>query len=654
MKRRDFLNISAKLSAAPFLLNSIPIGILKGANTYNNFGLCDRVLVLIQMRGGNDGLNTIIPLDNYGVYSDLRPDIAIPQSSVVALSNSTDGMHPSLGGSFYELYEEGLVNIVHGTGYDQHSRSHFKSEDIYLTGGDATTSDGEGWMGKFLKEEFSYLSAAGQQVIGGQQVYMQDPLGLHLGNIKPSLGFHVNGPFSPAVSLAKQDLAGYYSTMSGLGFDMPTGVCPSHYSDQLNYLNGIQNSVKTYASRISDVFNAGKNLISYPNSYLANQLKTVAKLLNGGSKTRVFLVDMSGFDHHANQGGVIGKHANLLQQFGEGVKSFQEDLTAMGYHEKVLTVTFSEFGRTPIQNSGMGTDHGSLAPMFVIGNAVNGGVTGSNLDIQPGSNSVGDLQNDYRQVFTDVLRDWMGVSDSALLVAGFPQFIQDQTQGADGADAKLINELYVPQLNEDCEIDNTTTHPSSIWNNGNPNEFSIVFPIPGSASCPPGSTDPDCLNPDVVTEITDCEIVKLTHETHIPFGTNVRIFPSNCETPVAVRIAGNQEELEPVKEDPKQEFIRFVEEKEIKEETLDYFEAFPNPFQTRITVTFKPLPGEEQKIQTQIVDVNGKIIVVPVVYSYKNSDYYSLVFDGSNLTAGVYFAVFQSEKRKKTVKLVKQ
>lgn len=648
MKRRDFLNTSAKLAVAPIMLNTIPVGVFQPADLLQAVGcdtVRDRVLVVIQMRGGNDGINTVIPINQYDTYSNLRPNIRIQQSDYIPLDNTLAladqvALHPAMTG-IKSLYDEGYVNLIQGTGYQYHNRSHFKSTDLYLTGGDSTPdlfNLQQGWMGKYL--HYTY-----EQVIACPQAVMQDPVGLQFGNKKPSLGFHTLDQHAAAISLSGQDPAGFFTLISEVGQQAPLNIPDSHYGEKLDYILGVESDTNTYARRISDVFNAGSNSsVTYPNTYLANQLKTVARLMNGGCKTKVYLVDMTGFDNHVNQvdenNSSIGAHANLLAQLSGGVKAFMDDIEAMGYDDRVAMVTFSEFGRTADENANNGTDHGTLSPMFVFGKHIDAGVTGTNVDL---SNIVSrapvGLQYDYRQVFTGLLRDWLGSDDGALMATGFISWLPAALPLV--ALSEVADTTCNPLPDE---------HPSEEYADADdPQTFSVTIPLPD----PPASGE---ILP--ITELTACDTVVLAHGFDALEGVNLRIFPSICadkeedealvtDDPYASTNTMQNENIES-RDDPRLEFERLRAGGNLGE-----IHAFPNPFRDRITVSFKPNEAERDA-RVEIVDNMGRTARIPVVYSFFDADYFSLIFDGSSLVPGVYFVAFSSEQRQETIKIIKQ
>lgn len=423
MKRRKFLQLSAA-SSASLMLNKTPLsaftpmGLLNfDCNTIN-----DRCIVLIQLAGGNDGLNTVIPWDQYDDYMAVRPTIGLPNSgahSIIQLDSTLPnykqvGLHPIMTG-LKSLYDDGMLNVVQGVGYPQANRSHFKSTDIWLRGEDGTvgqSGNDTGWLARFIENQYN-------------QNNFLDPLGIQLGNHKPSVGFHTQAQHASSINLSGQNLSGYYTFISQIGAASISNVPNSDYGDNLNAIMQVETDINTYAARITNVFNNGNNSgANYPNTHLANQLKTIARLLDGGSKTKVFLTRFSGFDTHNAQvqtgSPYIGKHTNLLQQLSEGIKAFQTDLENLGLADRVLTTTFSEFGRKATENGNAGTDHGEIAPLFVVGKHANAGVTGLNVNLSNLSNGqMQDVQHDYRQVFATMLQDWMGVSTNTLSNIGF-------------------------------------------------------------------------------------------------------------------------------------------------------------------------------------------------------------------------------------------
>ncbi len=379
----------------------------------------DRSVVIIFLNGANDVINTAVPLNQFSAYTNHRPSIYLPESSLITLdSNLSDnqslGLHPRLD-PFKNLYDDGLLAMVQRVGYDQPNRSHFKSTENWLTGSGGNLPNlKDGWMARFLNNRFP-----GYQ--GTPFEGEPDPLGLLFGNTI-STGFHSSEEHRLEINLSGQDPAGFYTLISSLGGAPIPNIPATDQGELLSYLETISGSVNVYAERISHTFNQGSNTANYPNSSLANQLKTIARMLSGGSRTKLFMASIGGWDNHNyinNVGATTeGRHADLLGDLSSSVGAFQNDLSAMGLDNNVLTVIFSEFGRKVIQNGSQGTDHGTLSTMFLVGKGVEGGVYGNNIDLNdqdaPGAPNPSQLEFDYRSVFASVLQDWLGADDGAL------------------------------------------------------------------------------------------------------------------------------------------------------------------------------------------------------------------------------------------------
>ena len=436
MKRRKFIQLSSTGSLAGFLLNGHLVNAFTRTKLLNNVSeevIRDRCIVMIQLSGGNDGLNTIIPKNQYDKYANIRPTIRIQNSgnhAGIELDSSLSTydetlLHPNLT-SFKQLWDDGKLNIVHGVGYPQLNKSHFSGRAIMSKGGDgseANSNKPDGWMARYLHSGFDHLQ-------------YDDPLGIQLGNKKPADEFHSDEEHKVDINLSGQDTSGFYSQLSNIGNPVPDfGNNSSDYIQNIEFINGMEVTATNYAQRISTVFNAGTNSVSYPSYDLADQLKTVARMISGGSKTKIFLLRIDGFDNHANQvvsqtSSHLGKHADLLTELSESVKAFQDDLEQLGIDENVVTTTFTEFGRKPIENGNKGTDHGNLGPMFVIGTGVKPGFTGTHLSLDNFSYGGNvkhfdldtQMQHDYRQVYASIIGDFLGASSSTIIDTEFAAY----------------------------------------------------------------------------------------------------------------------------------------------------------------------------------------------------------------------------------------
>ncbi|MCS7036704.1 MAG: DUF1501 domain-containing protein [Saprospiraceae bacterium] len=421
MKRRDFLKIIPAAGISSFVLNGFTMRPFANSRLAHIISGCDdvreRALVLIQLKGGNDGLNNLVPLAQYSRYRALRPTTGLAENAVIELDSTLKdskrvGLHPAMQ-ALKDLYDRGWVSIVQGAGYPNPNQSHFKSTDLWLTGGDGTPANfniGSGWMGRSLQALFP-------DVEGAPTPTMPDPLGIQVGDTNPSLGFHTETEHQNAINLSGQDPAGFYSLVQTIGGAPVLNAPDSEHGEELAYIMSVERSVNQYAKRITDVFNAGTNAGTYPNTALANQLKTVARLIRGGSKTKIFLCSIGGFDTHNAQvdsgDTTKGVHADLLRTLSEAIKAFVDDLDKMSIAHRAVVCTFSEFGRCAAENGSFGTDHGTLAPMYIVGKGVNPGVLGTNVNLSDltADNQLKGTQHDYRQVFATLLQDWLGANN---------------------------------------------------------------------------------------------------------------------------------------------------------------------------------------------------------------------------------------------------
>ena len=419
MKRRNFIKLTTTASA----ISLFPTQITNALNIGKKFINCDisnRKLVLIYLGGGNDGLNTLIPLNQYDLYSNLRPTIKVSDSGAnsfinldTTLNDSQQiGLHPSLTG-FKNLYDSGFLRILQAVGYPSQNKSHFASTDIYNTGNDGNSWDNggdSGLIGRFIESYYYDL------------VQQSFPIGVEIGSKTGSLGFHGAEEHGLSINIEGQDASGFYSVLSGLGGEAPTYIPNSHYGEELQYIIDNDQISTLYSEAISNAFNNGSNSATYEDSNLSNQLKTVARLISGGLESKVYLVKLNGFDTHFSQvqsaGDLHGDHNNLLTELNNAISSFMDDISSQGFQDDVVGLTFSEFGRKAKENGNLGTDHGEIAPMFVFGTAINGGVSGTNPDLTEASENnnwqLETFQFDYRETLGTLFQDYLGADDFAL------------------------------------------------------------------------------------------------------------------------------------------------------------------------------------------------------------------------------------------------
>ena len=419
MKRRNFIKLTSTASAISLLPSQLTAS-LNIAKDFLDCTISNRKLVLINLAGGNDGLNTIIPINYYDVYSNLRPSIKVPSNGVNSYINLDDtldetqqiGLHPSLTG-IKNLYDNDLLRIIQSVGYPSQNKSHFASTDIYSTANDGNSWDNgndSGWIGRFMESYYADLI---------QNSY---PLGVEIGSKSNSLGFHGESEHGLSVNINGQDPSGFYSLISGMAGEPPNNIPISDYGHELEYIIQTDALSNIYSEAISNSFNNGQNAVSYPDTDIANQLKTVARLISGGLESKVYMVKLSGFDTHFGQNqaenDILGDHNDLLTKLSSAVTAFMNDLSALSLKNDVVGLTYSEFGRKAAENGSLGTDHGEIAPMFVFGAPVKGGVSGFNPDLNEANENNGyqiqTVQFDYRDTLGTLLQDYLGADNLAL------------------------------------------------------------------------------------------------------------------------------------------------------------------------------------------------------------------------------------------------
>lgn len=405
--RRQFLRgLALGVGGTVLGLNGVPVRASGSERLLRAMGASDpdRVLVLIQLAGGNDGLNTIVPYAN-DLYYQARPRISIRDTEVVKLTSEI-GLHPSLS-PWEPFYQDGQLGIVQNVGYQPAELSHFVSTDVWLSADEAGDQSGTGWLGRYLEGAYpDYLTNPPER-----------PLAMQIGSASPLL-FQTGGG---SLGVNFPSLSQLNRLTDGDGIFDEQGVPQTLLGEQLAFVRRVSNDSFTYAEAIRDSHVAGSNQSNYSGDTLSRNLATVARLIRGGLGARIYHVSMGGFDTHANQ---AGGHSVLLRRLAEATTSFMNDLAQDGLGDRVMAMTFSEFGRRIRENSSSGTDHGTAAPLFVFGGGVAGGLIGNgpNLgDLDPNGNLKVDI--DFRSVYGSVLRNWLRVDDAAvagLLGAAYP------------------------------------------------------------------------------------------------------------------------------------------------------------------------------------------------------------------------------------------
>jgi uncharacterized protein (DUF1501 family) len=413
MKRRDFLRTGVPAATLlPTLINGFSVKAFGASSPLfqslmNNADADDHVLVLIQLNGGNDGLNMVVPLENYSAYYNARTNVAIPENKVLALNGYTKtGLHPSMTG-LQSMYNEGKLAIVQAVSYPSPNFSHFRATDIWMSASDSNDVVNSGWTGRYLNYQFPNFPN------GYPNATMPDPLGIQIGSVT-SLTFQ--GP-SVSMGMSISDPANFYNLINGVQDPAPNTPA----GKELKYVRLVAQQTQQYANVVKAAATAVTQQAPYPTgNNLADQLKIVARLIKGGLKTKVYMVSIGGFDTHSLQttatDTTIGTHATLLGRVSAAIKAFQDDLKFLGVEKRVVGMTFSEFGRRIKSNGSVGTDHGAAAPLFVFGAQVLPGVLGTVPTI-PAVATVNDnvpMQYDFRSVYASIMEKWFCVKNSDL------------------------------------------------------------------------------------------------------------------------------------------------------------------------------------------------------------------------------------------------
>jgi len=399
--RRSFLKSSLSSAALVALTPAVPQFFLSAAASAAD-AKGETILVVIQLSGGNDGLNTVIPYAD-DVYRRSRPQLGIPVARVRKIDDYL-GFHPSME-AFSKLLEEGLLGIVQGVGYPNPNRSHFTSMDIWQTARRETPESGAGyratgWLGRYLDRRAAagtadvpalHLSSAGRLPLAlvGQDARATSIQSLDGFKLEDSGNERVRQTVQEAVTAPRPD-----------GDDLVTFIQRGTVS-AIHSSHQVQEAVRSY-----------KPEAKYPETALAGRLKTVAQLIDAGLSTRVYYLDLDGFDTHSNQ---AAAHAGLLSELSGAVAAFVHDLSKHGHGKRVLVMTFSEFGRRVHENASAGTDHGTAAPMFLAGGRVAPGLLGKHpplTDLQDGDLK---FSTDFRTIYAGVLEHWLGVPSATVL-----------------------------------------------------------------------------------------------------------------------------------------------------------------------------------------------------------------------------------------------
>ena len=379
------------------------------------------ILVVLQLAGGNDGLNTVIPTGN-DEYRKARPTLGLTDSSILRIDPAT-GLHPSLSG-LASAYQDGHLAIVQGVGYPNPNRSHFRSTEIWATAVDSDKSSTTGWIGRYFDNACSGCDAsvgiaAASQL--PQSFAAATPKGvLYQGGggtkkkTSKKKGSNLSDSDASMMSMEEDDAG-----EAGGSIGMLNGPGNLGKMSALDFLERTEMDAKVSQQEIANASAKAKNLVPFPGSRLGQNFAMISRLIAGGMPTRIYYLSLGGFDTHTQQ---TDAHARLLKEMGDAVSAFLADLKAQGNLGRVSLMTFSEFGRRVKENASGGTDHGAAAPLFLAGGGVQAGLLGQMPSLAPKDLFDGDVKynTDFRSVYATVLEKHLGVKSEPILKKPFP------------------------------------------------------------------------------------------------------------------------------------------------------------------------------------------------------------------------------------------
>lgn len=431
--RRDFLRTSLLGGALSWTVPSFVAQTFQalhaeadGSLTQVATGADSPILVLLQLAGGNDGLNTVVPYTNDFYYS-ARPRIGISADRILKLDD-TLGLNPALTG-FKSLYDAGQLAVVNGVGYPNPNRSHFRSTEIWQTASDEDKYLTDGWIGRYFDNACQGSDPTVGINIGPrmpQSFSSHHPTGITLEN-PATYRFAGSGKDDDETRAYRSMYSGDDNSMiasagsnSGSSVSMVSGTIALHDGQNaLDFLERTSMDAQMSSDKILQIAGKTKAATAFPHTSLGSSLQLVARLIAGGMTTRVFYVSHGGFDTHVGQRNAQDRR---LQELAEAVKAFTDEMAAVGAADRVMLMTFSEFGRRVEENGNQGTDHGTAAPMFLIGPHVKAGLLGAMPGLAPEDLDHGDMKftTDFRSVYASVLKDWLKTNPDPILGKPFP------------------------------------------------------------------------------------------------------------------------------------------------------------------------------------------------------------------------------------------
>lgn len=388
-------------------------------------GKDDTILVVLQMAGGNDGLNTIVPYAD-DVYYRSRPKLGLPANKILKL-NSYAGLNGKLG-ELKRLFDDGHLSVLQGVGYPNPNRSHFRSTEIWQTASDADRNESEGWLGRYFDNccpgaDPTVGVAIGEQM--PQAFAATTPTGITFSRpeqFRWKSSQTEDGRMSEEEFFFRQlnHAAGSEESALAAIEGASIGAIPGRSKTDLSAIDFLQRTAldaQLSSDKILAIARKYKSNVSYPPGRLAASLSVIARMIAGGLPTRVYYASQGGFDTHAGQ---INAHDRLMGELNDAIAAFVGDLKQQGNFDRVLLMTFSEFGRRVVENANGGTDHGAAAPMFVLGGNVKPGLFGKYPSLTDLDHGDLKFNTDFRSVYGTVLEEWLKVPSQVVLGRKFP------------------------------------------------------------------------------------------------------------------------------------------------------------------------------------------------------------------------------------------
>lgn len=440
MKRRDFIhNFSHALAASTMLPHLSYLDQSKKYSLLENTVEPGKIFIVLRFWGGNDGLNMITPMDQYANLNKVRPHVIIPEKKLIQLGKNDLAFHPEFK-DMKILFDEKRMKIIQNVGYSTPDLSHFRSGDIWQSASDYNEFVSSGWLGRLIEHEHPTFPAA------YPNSKYPDPLAIELG--------YSNSLLLTGKKTFPGFIAGNPENINEILNEFDTNYPSTYAGDKLNYIQTIAKQSNLYSTVVKNAYLKGNHSVKFPDNELGGQFYQMSRLIRGGLNTRVYHAVLGGFDTHDSQVNqddhTQGTHAKLLKTVNDSIIALMKCLDETGDSDRVMLVTFSEFGRRIVSTSTKGTDHGTAFPMMIFGNNLNANVLGKNPKIDPKVTWEDNLESefDFRQIYASVIEQWLGGNDATLknvLTKSYTQvgltkaYADDDMDGILDRDDKCLN-----------------------------------------------------------------------------------------------------------------------------------------------------------------------------------------------------------------------